>query len=855
MKIFDCSDPTAAYRGFASYPAPLALPNGVFSLGQNVRADGGSINLRGTTDELTTSAPGGGTFISGALFPTGTPGEMFVVACIEQSSARRLYGCIYSSSAFGAWAELTEASGKYGATRFGTTGKTVTFAGAPSTGLGLTIVAQDGVGYPRIFSSTTVAADSLALAEPITAPTIAQAFSPQYGVSASLTLSFDFAATTVATNGGNVTWDTGGATYDFEALRTGATAVAGDWVDMTMDAQTFDASAGSQVWIIATPTDLSWVTNTKIELTTGGAGTQYTVHDPSVADNHVEISVQGTPSGQILYGFPVTSAVGSGWKGVRLTCVNNDGIAASSAVAILGIAAGGQVPGTADYAVAWRNSQSKQESAGVVLPATRSVEGTATLTPTGLYFSTWPGYLGGTDMVLPISPDFYYSVKVPVFSPSSTDSAKGVDYMDVYRRDPGELEYTYVTTQQTTEYTAGNWVYHSPFTGYNQKQTLTDNTAPENKNKSQRAPDGANLPCPVGLAQTFASRRLFVGTTQQSSSTARYASVMYSEQDRPFRFRQMVRSFDEGGIDQVSGSEARIGAGETVQMVFATSSSYLGLDNVYAVSDRTMYALDGLEVRRLGSVGASGPFAWAEWGGSAMWLDAQRVMRTMGASIGQVSRTTVHDKLTAIPSAALVRFNIAYYRDRFYAAYSTTGSTNDRVLVWSSLIGAWESDDTFNASVVTPQQFVVWQDGLTDKLCFFGSAGKLYQYETTNSQDEGGYDVPFKLTSKEWAVGKGNAVKLGQLMGMYCTAQAGKTATITRTSALHNTTETTSAIPLTVTTVGDARVYRNDLVSGVTPGNADVSMQLTLDATVSYPWRLYLLEAELEPRSSAVSPS
>lgn len=837
-----------------SYAHPSALGPGEVPLLQNGRLDTRCPSLRAPLTAHSGTAPSG-TFVSGALFPTGADGEVLKLAAMNDGAgAVRIYGNVWNGSSWSGEQEISEASGKYGNTRFGTTGQTVTFAAVPKPGLGVDIIVQDGVGNPkRIPSNNSLAGDVMANIQAITAPKQLSQYAPQYGPKDTITCETAHTNTTLGRTG--TTFDN--AATNYLDITVAASPTLGETVYFYHSSSTLDLTNSKQVWILAKPSSPYWLNSVKIELYAHTGPVVKTIHDPA-SDQHIEI--QTASSGLVLYAFPIEDTATSAWEGLRFTVTNAAGLVTGDTFKIYGIATGGKVPCLAEYLQCWHNTASNTDSPGVVLKTVTGADKSTvvrgsnvtnpdgTVTATSVYVRAGSVTVGGwtgvrsdcpTDFSLPLDTRLYCNVTVPMFSPNSTDGGRGVDYIKFYRRDPGETDFTFVNEQQCAQYTAGNWTYYTPFTAWDQQQSFTDNVAAEDKVLYDHGPDAFTQPVPIGLAMCSADKRLYVGTSQQSSSSVPYSSIKASEADAPFRFRSVTR-FLQGQPDPDSGFEARLPVGESARSILASASSLVGHSGVYVWTDRSMYLLQYLSINRVGSSGAVGAFAATEHGGSIFWLDPERVLRRAGATVGQISRTDFHDKFTALTGTNAKKVTMAYWRDRLYVTLNGTSKAG----VWSALTGKWESLDSYNASAPVPVQFALFRDGATDLLVFFDSTGRLYKYEDTSAtQDAASYDIPFEVDFAE--LSQGDNIFLGPAK-VYSTANTGKTLTATWNQPKQGATSTATAV-LSVQS-GEARVMvtptSSSSLSGV--GKSDTSMQLKVSGSFVYPWSLLRVSVQTQ---------
>jgi len=724
LSLFDAIK--APYRGLRTYPDSSAVPQGYWKDARNIRTDSGAIKLRGGQTQLVDNSSLSGDCVGSCLVEFGANTYLFTALTI--SGAVRIYYNVYNGS-WGSATEVTASSGFFGNTRMATPSKgLVSFTKVYSKTDGLCVVIQDGSSSPRVVKMSAIAAGNARTIAEVPAPQEIGGYSPSFGITAFLDI-HTFGGYTPTSGAGTFAFsESGGASPVSWNFTTGAGAmVDGDYAQLTSSA-TLDLNDAKQIFIIAEVSTEAIFASTKWELVCNT--TNVVIHDPENGIDNI-VSAESNEPGLRTYAFPlgenspserVPGGGGSGLcTGLRITCTNTN-IPVNATAVIRAICTGGRVPGFAEYSQTWYCSGSMTESPEVVLK--NPVQGATHNEMFAGVKTTLP-----EDFRLPLTDAFFYKVKQQFICPDSDLLAAGVDYVRLYRRDPGETVRTYYNQVQTGVYTS-SWAYSSPYTSTARTGSTNDIFAPEDKVYERIAPDAFNEPVPIGQAALWASSRHYVGT-YKASSTEPKSVIKVSEQDEPFRFASIPRE------DLTTSAYLAQLSGEEVVISFqAVSSSVIGSSVVYCFSNRGMYALDGTLIRRISSIGALATGAVSENQNRLFWVDQNLSIRRSSGTIEDLSRLRIDDILLAATNTD--KLASVFHRDRFYLSYS------GGVLVWSDLLGDWESRDTPG---VQPVQFLPWRVSNTAKLYFVGSGGSLYEYESGTT--DAGSQIAFLMQTPD----------------------------------------------------------------------------------------------------------
>ena len=714
LPLFDAIK--APYRGLRTYPDSSAIPAGYWKDARNIRVDKGAIDLRGGETVDVAGPTNADACYGSCIYEFGLYVYYYVAVHISTDGATvvRLYINQYTISAgtWGGWAEVTAASGAYGNTRMTATTDLFTFTPVDSRSSEPTVVVQNGTDSPRLLLATQTATIAA-----IDAPVAHETHKPTFGFSATYYVS----AASTATNSAGARFAASQSNGSY--LFTFTTPTAGDTALIALDAGTVDFSAGKQAIMIIDIGNCgeAAINSCKWELRSGAS--YYVIHDP---ENGVDslVSTETDIPGIRMYGFAIDSLEGAltAVDALRLTVVHTN-ITAGATMRVGAIQAGGQVPGFAEYSISYGNTATMTESPGVVY---RTPTQAVTLVE-AFVAGTIPDVFNLADFHYPLSEVFYYKVTLPTIRPSTTLRDAGVNTIYIYRKDPGETVGIYTNEYSCGTYSAG-WAYAGGYASA-AKVDQTENAAGWTRDDSREMPDAFNEPVPKGSCGIYAGSRQYVGTNKQSGKP--YNVVKVSDKGEAFRFR----SIPDLGNDN-SGYMAELEGQEVVKGFLSSSSSLLGNQNVYCFSTKSTYTIAGSRFLRISSIGCRAAQSIAEKRGRMFWLDNDISVRGSASSIENLSRGRIDDILNAATSTSKMSGEI--WKDRYYLAYS------GGVLVWSDLLGDWESRDTPG---VQPVKLLAWQVNGQSYLKFTSSTGSLYVYESGTT--DAGAQIAFLMQTPD----------------------------------------------------------------------------------------------------------
>lgn len=800
-----------SFRGYRSRPHPIAVPAGFFSDSQNLRWESGALSLRGGQSAIA-SGPGSGTFLGGTFVSAGD--NVVRLFAMNVSGTVRLYYQVYNGSSWGSATEATASSGKYGNTRMSPpTSGYVTFTPVWSEYGQLDVLAQNGIDAPRLWNFNNT---YTAKVESITAPKELSAFSPRFSAKGNLNITA--ASTATNSTGARFAASTTGTPQYW--LWTFTTPTVGDTAEMVCDAVTVDCSSSNQVWLIAESSEDSVFDNCKIEINQGG--TRYTVHDPQNGkDNLVKVPTQD--SNIWVYGLPVGDhAAGNNInavKGLRFT-VQNAGITAGATLKVYSVCASGRVPGLAQYAVSWRNSGSRAESPSVVLPLNPEADGV-----TGIWGATLSPL--PAEFRLPFSELLDYQVSVPVMAPTSSMRDSGVDYIDVWRKDPGEDGFYYVYESQAATY-SGSWAYTGSYTSTALRGDYSDNLPTWAKSSIKRAPDAYNEPVPIGQAASFAAGRLYVGSSTGSSHTS--ALLMVSHRDFPYRFRRIADPEDTGS----SGFSAKLSSGERITAFAATSGDQRG--PVYCFTDKGVWAVNPPLVYKVSEPGCFSCTGASSFGGSVYYVSTDATLRRISSAGNEdLSRYKVDD----LDSADLSKTTVCGHQDRVFVSFN---DGTDKVLVYNLALGEFEGYDLPGEGA---KQILPYQFGGVNWIVSTASDGDFFRYGYGTL--DGATQIPFILAPGEISGPGFERTKVGG-SNLFCTDKDGEVLSVSYQAS--KPASTVTGLVSLDSSGSESKVWRRDKTSsGTDAAVGGASVYVSLSGTIAGPFTIFGWTVDVRTRA------
>jgi hypothetical protein len=659
--------------------------------------------------------------------------------------------------------------------------------------------------------------------EDVEAPEWASGVAPQAGFSDSIDVSTNPTSATTSAATPSVTDGIQQSGSGYRIVDNPSTS--DEAITFVFNSETLKMSGGRQIILIVQGTIDEFLAKCKLE--TGDGSTTETFYDPSSTYiNYVRFDGSQDQFDYSLLAFDIPD---TGRDDDRIIITTTEDLSVDFDVDFKAIAVGGRVPGNSQYAVSYYNQGSKTESPGVVMrPASES----------GMQVNAWLERTvdRGEDYTVvsqqygfkvPVLRDVYYEFSIPTQNPSSIEIDRGVQTLNIYRSDAASENFYYVGNEVLTDY-GPPWAAVNGSAGAKTGTSWTDLVPTAYRNFGRVSPTAFNQAFPTSVNAIYGNNRVYAGAYKDDSAEAP-TTVFVSEQDQPMRFSQ-IADFDETEINFRTAFSAD--TGEPIRAFVDTSASVVGTSSVYCLTDRSVFALSDWNIRRLASNGCVGPNAVCSYDQQVFFVDEELVVRTMQGSIGQISRATVHDKLTA--AVAPDKITMAAFGDRVYVSYQddSESTSGNRVLVWNRLLDAWESDDT-TATGKTAAQFLPFRYQGDTRLLFCADDAKVLRYEDSGSTDLDGAAIPFEIRTGELKGDLFREVTLGQV-GILADDTTG-TLDVTRTvRARGTTTSHASTISLDSTNTTNWREDDShralDGFSGDFKLSANLSSGLTLRA-------------------------
>jgi hypothetical protein len=588
----------------------------------------------------------------------------------------------------------------------------------------------------------------------------------------------------------------------------------------------------------------------KVEVNASGVGTSYvTIYDPTNAIYQPPAVVTSVDSAQlntyiVAYQIPLAALSGglSGFGRIRFTWTGGTGpLGTVTLCSMWSTISNAQA--NAVYAVSYYNSASRSESPGVIVNQTSG----------NTLYNLIYGYnaIAGsstTSGLLPLSQLLYYQTAVyaNVFTITGTTASgtnQGVNLMNVYRQQVGEVQYSYIGVSLCATYNAGINSWQISPAG---SQTIVFSDGGTNNSVTENAarvyPNAYTICLPKGYVMTYSGSRLYVGGNSQ---------VFVSDYLQPFRFRGQVTFLNSTTADPSSGTLNTF-PGEQVTALIKASGSYIGVDTILAFTNKSMYRLDGQNAQTLSrptrevEKGTLQPWSVVSYRGLVYWIDQDRIVQEWnGASPTPISRYKIDDKLW---NGNLSLTSMAVQNERLYLAYQPSGgSAQTNVLVYEESLKEWCEDVMTGA--VTIGQLLTIDDLSFRKVYFLDNGGHLYQYEQLGATQDYGNPITVSFTTRRFQSDGWNYLD-SQRVGVVCDGQGSGSLTVARSAfgaALGFNTNGTINI-----TYPASIVYAYEHTSsGVLPGGTSQGLQLTISGSVSGSWNLYYAGVNLSPNATS----
>jgi len=710
-------------RGMVSTRDAGARRPGEYGVFQNVRVRFGAIKVRGGIENKGATGLTGSTLAGAAKVIVN--GTKYQLVALDNGSGVR---CFYSTGTV--FTEFTSGSGvgvKYPNTRFAT-GSWIDFTVVrDQTSSTVDPFTEGTSGRDYIVASSGVASCCFDLVTGDCAP-IVQAWDCGFGKVrqfASYPYYYDLAASNLsagATTGTGTITDnaqhsvTGGRTptWTFAAVNdaavctvtSGATVCKGKQVPILFDC----------------PDDPTVIFSLKIELYDATSATYRTLWNGSDTTNEDLTLVPGEKGFQLaLFPRDPNAFPDHTYTDIKITYVGSANPASAIAFYLLGVYGSGNTPGRSLFGGSYFFSGSRTESRFIVADD----KGGVNIRKLGCQDSR-------NYVPLPHTALSYYSYAVTYQHPNATYVALGLDKFLLYRRQivpdqvSGKVNKTFYHCASDTLCTFSGGVWSDGAKSDYQDVTVNVDT---DVLTLRPAPDAYNTCMPPGLTLCSAAGRLLVGSARAAGSNAHPADAWVSEQDLPFRFRDVLRVQD-GVPDPVSGTKVSI-FGEKIQRLLSTSSSLLGAEPILMLTDQSVFSLDGSDsiqlsrARRAFPHGTLSPWSAALYNNNVIFLDSQKRLVMLGPDgFRFLSAGRVEDVLFAIPDSRIRNVYGLVFRDRYYMSYTIGGgSANTAWLVYDFVTDSFSRDVTLDS--INPGVMFEWGD----ELRFWDESGTLLEHD------------------------------------------------------------------------------------------------------------------------------
>lgn len=831
VKVYTPATITGLFSNYAE--AVIGVGKGMFKALQNVRwADTGLLTLRQQIESR-------GSIASGT--PRGIKGFFF-------NGTYTLFGSVYAtgkttvwkSTDGGAnWTQITASSGQYGDTRLdydGTNDYPTAFEVVydPVSEKDV-LIAQNGFDYPFVYNGTIGAKH-----RDISLPNNTGGMRTRLTWGAGLTVR-DGTSTTLADDNAAARFflaDTSGASTTANKLNlTMSAATSGDDCSVTFSA-TADFTNARMVYIVVSADAISlkeFVSGVRVAAVISGSATTKVLYDPSSAtyQRPEQVEAEGGSTQYSVLGYHVPAD----WHSAAVDRITFEWVSSKAATAgglvtIVAICGSNTnsvqyaVKGGCEHAVSYYNSGTFAESPPIALPVETQLmtEVSATFEP---------------DLRLPNEPSLYYTATIYYKNTTATERDRGVDRLNVYRREFGESIGVF-TVNATIAAHAGSWAFSS---GTAESQlSLTEAKETSQRNYRRVEPSAYVLPIPVARAMVNANGRLVCGgrggDKADSPRMDSFRRIMASDFRTPFRFAEVPDTFDP-----FSAGYGDLPSGESCMALKAVGSD--GSSSVYIVTNAAVHVAathspgTSLFLTRVLGVGTcSGPSV-VEQRGVIYFVDTDgRVQRITGGR-AEVISIPVDDVFQAVPSTRRGSITAAYFRDRIYFALTPTGGTlNTRILVFAESRDAWESLDTLGLSKDAAFMYAVpvasgTHDSPAGSTLYFLSSdttANCCRYESASGTEDATSPISFTLTSGDLMASRDASGETGRITykwgSILC---AGNTGTLTVSTSYKRGTNGSNTITLSNSTAFDWADVKLTTADGNAP-HASISFSGALGA-------------------------
>ena len=706
------------------------------------------------------------------------------------------------------------------------------------------VVWQNGVDVPRIRNAKAGGSYSSRLHQRLTEPKAvmckAQFVPVQYFLTqGTLTHTNDgsghvvFTAPSVSTGGKNLllTCDTSATSSHYATTQFNSGNIS-------------FSSAPSQIQIVYKTSDEFIWSKLRVSLLTTG-GTQYVLHDPTLNTFVKTVVIDDVYSMAIIdidtvYDSSLTLVTtglptSTNFDRFSLKWADSSSPSASTTLNIYSITFGMAVRPSVQAKVAYFGSNSRSESRGVVC-------------------ETQPMQLlkdvGGTPIPgLRLSGSPLATYRLKVYSHKRRSLSANATRLIAYIQTAAGEDF-YQALQDPTDISSTD------------DSAIVQITVDSEDTILRTCPDEKYESIPIGSSMTIMGTRLVVGNARPPGAAASYGNgqVWLSDHDYKHRFSEVVRVAADGSSIAESAVAFKI-ANAQITAVKTIPAQLFGVDSVFVFSTTSVWSIHGSDSSTLSrpykqsDYGTRAPRSIACWGGSLYYLDTYRQVRVMtGRDSGQVlSRMYVDDKLAGIPDARIPNVSAVFHDDRYYLAYTPSGSSlNENILIFDMRIQGWYTDST-SASIKYEILHAV-EENTKRKIFFTHTDGKFYQHENSSATDDIGTAITARVKFREINADYLAAIYFGRV-GMVADVASGKTFSVYRHAKQSTTSATASTLDIGTSTTGlnvVSRFDRNASTASNEDGRADLGLQVEVSGALASGTKVYKIWVEARLGGSVV---
>lgn len=480
--------------------------------------------------------------------------------------------------------------------------------------------------------------------------------------------------------------------------------------------------------------------------------------------------------GYYLVGIRLDSAILASLNavdGIKFKLVKS--FSATRTFKLAGIMAGGRVFNGADYTLAYADSGTRNESAGIVPVAQR----TGNLTDYGCPL-TLPYNLPQSDSLL-----YQYQIDFGGVYPA------GADALMIYRQELGDPQ----------PLLALSGLFTDPI--------VYDNMRTTDRVIFRPAPSAAGVAPKSGRCALGANNRLYIGGVFGGKG-----QVWISDDGFPWRFRPLPTDEDGDGLPDPTSGLVNSLSGEDVYGLLSMPGSFVGIAPVVVFTNMATWRMEGIDTAslarptKMSAHGTIFPRTIVEFRGAVCYLDSDLIVRRLGGGIDDppLSLYKVDDQLE---SGDMTKAAAFIYKERYGLAHrAPAASLNQRILVFEIMANEW-CRDTYTITTQNWVGFATQGTGTTRRLLGFTEEGRIYQLEKPGQTMDDGSVIPITLKTPELHLDLWTECFWGRF-GIVCDKATGVTLSTTRTDPLNSSNPGILTGTINVGSPATNRAYRWD---------------------------------------------